>query len=318
LIDVKARREKLAQIAARLKESGRKQTAASEPDCRMMKTTSGLKPAYNAQLTVDAANGVIVAAEVSQQQTDHGLLHGQLQQTAQNVGCRPGMVLADSGYSDEATFQALTECEQEALIPLQENPQEAKRTDPFASRHFVADKQRDSLICPQGRELTFRRVVRCSSGHYRVYTAQDCRDCPFYAECVKVKSKRGRSVQISVVAQQREGMRQKLKMAQGKALFDLRKQTVERVLARLKVNLGFSRFRLPGLTGAGTEWWLICAAHNVLTYARAALAAITHRFLSAPRAPATRSAASPPLSLLLRTLCLAIPNQRSAAFCDSL
>jgi len=76
LADAKQRQQKLAEIAARLKESGRKQTAASESDSRVMKTTSGLRPSYNAQLTVDATNGVIVAAEVTQQQTDHGLLSG--------------------------------------------------------------------------------------------------------------------------------------------------------------------------------------------------------------------------------------------------
>jgi len=180
------------------------------------------------------------------------------------------MVLADSGYSDEATFQSLAQTGQEALIPPHEQPQEAKRTDPFASRCFVPDQQGQVLICPQGRELTFRRVVRCSSGSYREYRAQDCRDCPFYAECVKVKSKRGRSVQISVVADQRNGMRQKLKTAQGKALYQLRKQTVERVLAQMKANLGFSRFRLTSRAGADTEWWLICAVHNLLTYVRGA------------------------------------------------
>jgi len=273
LADAKQRREKLAEIAARLEQSGRKSVAAGEPDCRVMKTTSGLRPSYNAQLTVDAASGVIVAAELTQQQTDNGLLSQQLQQTAQNVGCRPALALADSGYSDEATFQSLAETGQQALIPPQQQPQEAKRNDLFASRCFVPDEQRDVLICPAGRELTFRRVVRCSSGSYRVYTAQNCRDCSFYGQCVKVKSKRGRSVQISVVAAQREGMRQKLKTAEGKALYKLRQQTAERVIAQLKGNLGFNRFGLAGVGGAGAEWWLICAVHNLLTYLRGVAAA---------------------------------------------
>lgn len=70
LADAKRRREKLAEIAARLKESGRKSVSASEGDCRVMKTPQGLRPAYNAQLTVDAASGVIVAAELTQEETD--------------------------------------------------------------------------------------------------------------------------------------------------------------------------------------------------------------------------------------------------------
>lgn len=268
LVDAKRRRDKLAEIAARLAESGRKSVAASEADCRVMKTTQGLRPSYNAQLTVDTAHGVIVAAELTQQETDNGQLAEQLEQVAENVGCRPEVVLADTGYSDEGTFKSLTESGQEAVIPPKEQPQEAKRNDLFASRCFLPEERRDVLICPAGRELTFRRVVECSSGSYRVYTAPNCRDCSFYAECVKVQSKRGRSVQVSVVAAEREGMRQKLKTPEGKALYQLRQQTVERVISRLKVGLGLDRFGLAGVGGAGAEWWLVCAAHNLLTYLR--------------------------------------------------
>jgi len=270
LADAQRRREKLAEIAARLSESERQSVAASEEDCRVMKTTQGLRPSYNAQLTVDTAHGVIVAAELTQAEHDHGQLAGQLEQVAENVGCRPDVALADTGYSDEGTFKALAESGQEALIPPQEQSQEAKRNDLFASRCFLPAEGKDVLICPAGQELTFRRIVRCSSGHYRVYTAANCRDCSFYADCVKVKSKRGRSVQVSVVAAARERMRQKLKTPEGKALYGLRQQTVERVISRLKVGLGLDRFGLAGVGGAGAEWWLVCAAHNLLTYRRAA------------------------------------------------
>jgi len=287
LADAKRRRDKLAEIAARLSESGRKRVAASEEDCRVMKTTQGLRPSYNAQLTVDATHGVIVAADLTQQETDNGQLAEQLEQVTENVGCRPDVALADTGYSDEGTFKSLTESGQEALIPPKQQPQEAKRNDLFASRCFLPDDRRDVLICPAGQELTFRRVVECSSGSYRVYTAADCRGCSFYAECVKVESKRGRSVQVSVVAAEREGMRQKLKTPEGKALYQLRQQTVERVIGRVKVGFKLDRFLLEGMVGAGAEWWLVCSAHNLLTYLRAAGAAANR----AVRRPFVRLAA---------------------------
>jgi hypothetical protein len=184
------------------------------------------------------------------------------------VGCRPELVLADTGYSDEGTFAALADTGQQALIPPREQPQRANSTDLFSSKCFLPDEQRDVLICPAGRQLSFRRVVRCSSGHYRVYTAADCRDCSFYAECVRVKSKRGRSVQVSVVAAQREQMRQRLKTPQGKALYRLRQQVAERPFAQIKGNLRFGRFGLGGKIGASAELWLMCAAHNLLIHCR--------------------------------------------------
>jgi len=273
LADAKRRRQKLDEIASRLAQSGRNSVAASEGDCRVMKTTQGLRPSYNAQLTVDSAHGVIVGADLTQAETDNGQLAGQLEQVVENVGCKPDLALADTGYSDEGTFKSLTESGQAALIPPREQPQQANRKDLFASRCFLPQGQRDVLICPAGRELTFRRIVHCSSGNYRVYTAQDCRDCSFFGDCVKVKSKRARSVQVSVVAATREMMRQKLKTPQGKALYRLRQQTVERVIGRVKVGLGLDRFVLAGVGGAAVEWWLVCAAHNLLTYLQAAAAA---------------------------------------------
>mgnify|MGYP001209285519 CR=1 FL=1 len=268
LADARQRKEKLKKIAARLAESGRHSVSATEEDCRVMQTEQGLRPAYNAQITVDGAQGVIVAAEITQQESDSGQLAGQLVQVLENTGGRPEVALADSGYSDEGTFQWLEETGQEALLPPQEHPQEAKRTDLFASRCFDHDAARDVLICPAGQELTFRRVIRGSSGSYRIYTAHNCRSCSFYAECVKVKSKRGRSVWISIVAGAREKMRQKLKTPAGRALYRLRQQLAEPVFGNFKSNLRFSRFGLAGKSGAGAELWLQCAAQNLKIYLR--------------------------------------------------
>ena len=39
--------------------------SSTDEECRVMKTTDGLRPAYNVQLTVDSANQVIVAADVA-------------------------------------------------------------------------------------------------------------------------------------------------------------------------------------------------------------------------------------------------------------
>ena len=271
LAEAKQRREKLAEVATQLEATGRRTAVATEPDCRVMKTGDGLRPAYNAQLTVDGAHGVIVAAELTQAENDCGQLAGQLEQVTENVGCRPEMVLADTGYSDEGTFQTLADTGQQALIPPREQPQRASSEDPFSSKYFVRDEQRDALICPAGRELSFRRVARCSSGHYREYTAGDCRDCPFFAQCVRPKGKRGRSVQVSVVEQQREAMRQRLRTPQGKALYRRRQEIGERPIAQIKSNLRFPRFGLAGFGGASAEYWLLCAAHNLRVHLRHAL-----------------------------------------------
>lgn len=266
LADAKKRKQKLQEIANRLNEAERNNVSSTDKECRVMKTTDGLRPAYNVQLTVDSANQVIVAADVTPNQTDHGQLAGQIEQVIENTGMRPDVVLADTGYSDEDTFKTLSSTGQEAIIPPNEQPQEKKRKDLFGSKCFLRHDKRDALICPAGRELPFYREVSCSSGHYREYRALGCESCSFYSECVKLKGKTGRTVQISVVAVERRSMLEKLNTPEGRQLYSLRQQTAEPVFGDIKWNMGLSRFLLDGKEGASSETWLMCIAHNLKIY----------------------------------------------------
>lgn len=275
LVDARARKEKLKEIAKRLKESGCSSVSATEQDCRVMKTSSGLRPAYNVQITADSVHGVIVAADVIDAQTDNAQLEGQLKQVQENLGLRPDLALADTGYSDEATYKHLAESGQDALIPPIEQPQEKKRNDLFASKCFLPDIERDVLICPAGRELTFKRTVKNHSGHYKEYAAGNCRDCSFYAECVSCKARTCRRVQVSVVAQQRRAIIDRLKTAEGKEAYALRQQIVERDFANIKCIMSLDRFALRGKSGACSETWLACMAHNLMIFVRRAASAAT-------------------------------------------
>lgn len=275
LADAKKRKEKLREIAERLKKSERKRVSASDSECRVMKTTLGLRPGYNVQATVDSANLVIVAADVTDSENDCGQLPGQLSQLAENTGCKTDMALADTGYSDEKTFAELSSSGQEALIPPKEQPQQKDMNNLFASRCFLKAEGKDALICPAGRELAYHRKVNNHGSEYLVYTAEGCRSCSFYAQCVKVSCKTGRSIQKSVVSEERERMTQSLRTPEGKASYALRKQTVELVFANIKGKMGFVRFSLHGKAGAKSETWLMCIAHNLnILVARGGLATL--------------------------------------------
>jgi transposase len=60
----------------------------------------------------------------------------------------------------------------------------------------------------------------------------------------------------------REQMRQRLLSPAGKALYRLRKITVEPAIGIIKAALGFRRFRLRGLAKVRTEWTLVSLAMN--------------------------------------------------------
>ena len=60
-----------------------------------------------------------------------------------------------------------------------------------------------------------------------------------------------------------EIMAHRLSTAGGKALYGLRKQTVEPVFGIIKEVIGFRRFMLRGKEKAGLEWTLVSAAYNL-------------------------------------------------------
>ncbi|MFQ5344080.1 MAG: IS1182 family transposase [Anaerolineae bacterium] len=62
----------------------------------------------------------------------------------------------------------------------------------------------------------------------------------------------------------RNEMRRRLSSPAGKALYKLRKQTVEPVIGQIKGARGFRQFLCRSLTAVQAEWSLVCTAHNLL------------------------------------------------------
>lgn len=265
LQDAKERRTRLQQIAKQLAASDTKYVVSSEPDSRVMETGDGIRPAYNLQASVDAQSQVIVAMDLTQAVNDYGQLPSMANAVEHVTGLSADTMLVDGGYVDEETLKWTDGCRSDVLMPVSKHWREARRdaNDLFANRCFIPDEERDVLMCPAGCELTFRGEYHTASGGYRRYQARDCRSCSFYRQCV-ADSLKGKRISVSIVEPQRNKMREKLKSADAKRLYALRKQTSEPVFGQIKSNLGLSRFLLSGLEGATAEASLMCTVHNVL------------------------------------------------------
>jgi transposase len=272
LRDHKARLEHLQEIAKRLKESDRKNFVESDPECRVMKTRDGVRPCYNLQASVDAQSQVIVAMKLSQHEVDTGKLPEMTEQVEANTGCSPDVSLADCGYCDEATMKWIADNDHDVLMPSRTQFREAGRTDGFATKDFILDKDRDVLICPAGRELTFKVEHWCGAAMYRKYAAVDCQSCEFYRKCVHIR-RGSRHVNVSVTAPQRKLIADRLKTDEGRKLFSKRQATVEPVFGQMKSNRGFDRFLAWGFDGACAEVALASIAHNIAKCAAMALLA---------------------------------------------
>lgn len=263
LRDAKERKVILKELKKKLDESSSRLISSSDTECRMMKTRDGLRSAINVQAAVDSANQVVVAMKVTDAENDHGQLAGMLEEVKNNCGMSAVVSLSDAGYCDEPTLLALEEMGEEGLIALGKQPAGAKKNDLFASGNFLADVERDILICPAGRELSFSCECQCGSGRYRVYSAHGCGSCSFRSQCVK-SGHGSRRVFISCNEGARQRMREKMSRPGCKLLYELRRQIVEPVFGQMKNNRGFRKLLLRGLSGATAEMALVFLAHNML------------------------------------------------------
>jgi transposase len=123
----KAAEEKLAQRRQKEEESGRKaggrppqvpdpgqarpepkaQRNFTDPESRIMPDGAhkgSFVQAYNAQIAVDSAAQIIVAAELTQDSNDKRQLAPMLERVEQNMGAKPEAATADAGYCSENQF----------------------------------------------------------------------------------------------------------------------------------------------------------------------------------------------------------------------
>src|ERR1700712_2850180 len=85
----------------------KKQDNFTDPESRIMKTSSGYEQCYNGQIAVDAESRLIVAAEVTQSAADVEQLLPMVEQTCAVTQGVPSEVLADAGYRSEDNLQGL-------------------------------------------------------------------------------------------------------------------------------------------------------------------------------------------------------------------
>lgn len=96
----------------------KKQDNFTDPESRIMKTSSGFDQCYNAQIAVDGESRLIVANQVTQNGSDRAELLPILEAARTITGHFPAVVLADAGYRCEETFQKLEASPMDAYIAL--------------------------------------------------------------------------------------------------------------------------------------------------------------------------------------------------------
>jgi transposase len=235
------------------------------------------RPLYNIQTMSDVETDLVLAYETTRTTADSGQLQPMIDQTTKMTDRPLKEVLVDSGYP---SGQDLAVCEQKEVIvyaPWNENTfTEAKRAKgekegQIPKDRFTYDPSTTSYRCPEGKPLTYRErtTKQKANGDYfaiEIYQADpsDCAECPLRSSCV-----RGRSGVRTVRRQEHEelveGLKERMKTPDAKAMYGKRGCTVELRFADWKTHRGLQRFSGQTPERADAQVGLIVLAHNLRT-----------------------------------------------------
>ena len=200
----------------------------TDPQCRVVKGPRGFFPGYNAQ-AVGSQDGLIVAADVTQDQADNAQYVPMIDQAQANLKAagmaQPHHALADNGYwsDDNVTSH------------LDDPAGLATEADLTAAQGATADElplRRPKPIIPPRRDT--RRAKIATSGP------------------------------VPKSATPSQILERTLTGDQARALYKQRSSTIEPIFGQIKAARGITRFRRRGLAAVRHEWRLTATTHNLL------------------------------------------------------
>jgi transposase len=133
----------------------KKQDNFTDPESRIMKTSSGFEQCYNGQLAVDSESRLILAAKVTPSAADHDELLPVLEEVRANVGQFPQAVLADAGYRSEENLQRLEASTIDGYVAL--GRESKKSMVKNEEKHPATQRMKQKLETLEGRKRYSKR-----------------------------------------------------------------------------------------------------------------------------------------------------------------
>lgn len=261
------------------KEKEAVRVSQTEAEARIMKHGDGaLAASYNAQITTEASNKVIVGAHLSQCSSDAQSLQPALREVEENLGVKPAQVVVDGGFTNRDN---IVECAAQNIDLYGSLPRPEERSEAamkalgidkaFAPHRFCILEASHQLQCPAGRILDHVRQSRKRGDVYQQYQArsEDCLACRYQRQCCPKTPEKGRTVSIKVEEQADvAAFRQKMELPESQAIYQRRGEVAEFPNAWIKDKLRVRKFRVRGLVKAGTELLWACLTYNIQQWVR--------------------------------------------------
>jgi transposase len=221
---------------------GKKHISFADKGARIMGKKGGaFDYAYNAQISVDEDNQIIVGQHVSQRANDELEVEHALSDLEENTDQLPDKMSLDNGYMSGDNLAALAEAEVDAYIA----------TD-------WGEKSGLLRLDESGRELVkadFNRVKTSKRDCVYQGEASICNQCRYQSLCCQSSKGKARTINTDNKEAIRQRMNVKMELTASKEVFQQRKVIVEPVFGQIKMVVsGVSVFAARSKLTANFHW----------------------------------------------------------------
>ena len=240
-----------------------KPKAMSPSDPAAAWTTRGrhkVQFAYSINHLIDLQAGVIVDVEATPTRISKEVdaAETMLDRTRESFDLKPDRITADVAYGTGALLGKLVERDIAPHIPVWDQSEVAAKGK-FTRADFAFDKEENVYICPNGNKLRTSGTAHGGTTLKYVARKSDCTSCPLKPNCT-TGSERHVSRDVNEAA--RDFARALMKTEDYRVSARQRKM-IETGFGDLKGNLGLTRLRLRGLSGANDEFLLAATVQNL-------------------------------------------------------
>src|SRR4051794_19847528 len=218
---------------------------------------------YGLNYLIDVEHAIIIDVEATPARTydEVASTKTMIERTERRLDLKPDWLTADTAYGTGKLLAWLLGQSITPHIPVWERY--ASSDGMFSRSEFTYDAERDIYICPNGKLLRTSGTVHDSRVRNYLSQPQECRACTLKQRCTRAPFKK-------IARDINEDARNYARSLKGTPEFERSsnaRKKVEMRFAHLKVQHGFERVRLRGLTGARDEFHLAAIVQNLKTMA---------------------------------------------------
>ncbi len=260
----------------------------TDPDAHLLENKEGgYAPNYTPVIAVEGELGLIVAEQITEQNSESDCLVPLVEKTEELCGHAPDRVLADEGFGAGYELEELGEKGVAVFTPMGKVSRDESRPVPSAGgvlppEHWEAlplrggrldksafryDAGEDVYVCPMGQILRPLRKQTRKNGTGKTvelmeYSGAPCGDCPLASRCLS-KTAKARTISRDQHEVRREEVRERMATEEGQEIYSHRAPWVEGAFGTIKAGMKIRRFQRRGLQKVRQDWTWICLAFNL-------------------------------------------------------